>query len=145
MSCGENIVSHSVTDGRKHRGFVVDRMKIIGVSLGDGSRRKNKFAITFQCEDDLPQLRKLDRSCPAKGISEEEHQAAEASVVDLLNGWRNCLSVSLRPSMDEELLAKIPPEIVLELEGEVPITSLLLKAKASTFFKILQIALLSSL
>ncbi|PBK92624.1 P-loop containing nucleoside triphosphate hydrolase protein [Armillaria gallica] len=135
---GELHIALGKQTGRKHRGLVVDRMKIIGVSLGDDSRRKNKFAITFQCEDDLPQLRKLGSHSQRKAyLKKNTRLLKHQSLTCLMVGETVLAFPCVR--RDEELLAKIPPEIVLELEGEVPITSLLLKAKPSTFFKILQI------
>ncbi|KAK0437029.1 P-loop containing nucleoside triphosphate hydrolase protein [Armillaria borealis] len=129
---GELRIALGKQTGRKHRGFVVDRMKIIGVSLGDGLRRKNKFAITFQCEDALPQLRKLDSHAQRRAYLKKNTRLLKHQSL-------TCLMVGETVLAFPCLLAKNPPEIVLELEGEVPITSLLLKAKPTTLFKILQI------
>ncbi|KAK0497757.1 hypothetical protein EDD18DRAFT_1159213 [Armillaria luteobubalina] len=124
---------------RKHRGFMVDRMRIIGVSLGGGLREKNlKFAITFQCEDDLPQLRKLGNHAQRKAhLKKNTRLLKHQSLTCLMVGETVLAFPCIR--RDEELLAKTPPEIVLELEGEVPITSLLLKVKPTALFTILQI------
>ncbi|KAK0463077.1 P-loop containing nucleoside triphosphate hydrolase protein [Desarmillaria tabescens] len=134
---GELRIALGKQAGRKHRGLVVDRMKIIGVDLGDSFKRKS-FAITFRCEDDLPQLRRLNSYAERKAYLKKntrllKHQSLTCLMVDETVLTFPCVR------RDEELLAENPPEIVLEFEGEVPITSLLLKTRPSTLFKILQI------
>ncbi|KAK0201022.1 P-loop containing nucleoside triphosphate hydrolase protein [Desarmillaria ectypa] len=134
---GELRIALGKQTGRKHRGLVIDRMKIIGVNLGDNFRRKN-FAITFWCENTLPQLRKLDSHAQRKAyLKNNTRLLKHQSLTCLMVGETVLAFPCVR--RDEELLAKNPPEIVLEFEGEVPITSLLLKTRPSNLFKILQI------
>ncbi|KAK0489357.1 P-loop containing nucleoside triphosphate hydrolase protein, partial [Armillaria novae-zelandiae] len=124
--------------GRKHRGTVVDGMEIIDVSLGDVSRR-SKWAIVFKCVADFPELQWIKGPVKRKEFLQNKntkllkHQSLTSLLVDG--------EVLAFPSVrrEEDLLAKNPPEIVLEFEGEVSVRNFLLKMKTAQHVKLIQI------
>ncbi|KAK0188469.1 P-loop containing nucleoside triphosphate hydrolase protein [Armillaria mellea] len=124
--------------GKKRRGIVVDGMEMLDISLGDEDRR-NKWAVVFQCSTDLPQLQKF------KGLAKRKASLRKENIKLLKNQSLACLlvdgAVSAFPSVrrDEDLLAKDPPEIVLEFEGEMSIQNFLLKMKSAKTVSLIQI------
>ncbi|KAK0239336.1 P-loop containing nucleoside triphosphate hydrolase protein [Armillaria nabsnona] len=124
--------------GRRHRGTVVDGMEIVGVSLGDDNRR-SKWAIVFQCFADFPELQRIKGLAKRKTSLQKDnnkllrHQSLTSLLVDG--------DVLAFPSVrrEEDLLAKNPPEIVLEFEGEISIRNFLLKMKTAKHVKLIQI------
>ncbi|KAK0214970.1 P-loop containing nucleoside triphosphate hydrolase protein [Armillaria fumosa] len=124
--------------GKKRRGIVVDGMKMLDISLGDEDRR-NKWAVVFQCSTDLPQLQKID------GLAKRKASLRKENAKLLKNQSLACLlvdeTVLAFPSVrrDEDLLAKNPPEIVLEFEGEMSTQNFLLKIKSAKEVKLIQI------
>ncbi|KAK0188464.1 P-loop containing nucleoside triphosphate hydrolase protein [Armillaria mellea] len=124
--------------GRRHRGTVVDGMEIIGVSLGDDSRR-SKWAIVFKCFADFPELQRIKGLVKRKTFLQKDnhkllrHQSLTSLLVDG--------DVLAFPSVrrEEDLLAKNPPEIVLEFEGEISVRNFLLKMKTAKHVKLIQI------
>ncbi|KAG7444044.1 P-loop containing nucleoside triphosphate hydrolase protein [Guyanagaster necrorhizus] len=124
--------------GRKHRGTVVDDMKIIGISLGDDCRR-NKWAIVFRCSADFPQLQKIKGQAKRKAslLKDNTKLLKHQSLTTLLVDGEVLAFPSVR--RDEDLLAKNPPEIVLEFEGETSVRNFLLKMKSAQHVKLIQI------
>ncbi|SJL13799.1 related to ECM32-DNA dependent ATPase/DNA helicase B [Armillaria ostoyae] len=124
--------------GKKRRGIVVDDIKMLDISLGDEDRR-NKWAVVFQCSADLPQLQKI------KDLAKRKASLRKENVKLLKNQSLACLlvdgTVLAFPSVrrDEDLLAKNPPEIVLEFEGEMSTQNFLLKMKSAKKVKLIQI------
>ncbi|THU96868.1 P-loop containing nucleoside triphosphate hydrolase protein [Dendrothele bispora CBS 962.96] len=122
--------------GKKHRGFVVQDLKVVGVELGPSNRR-NKWGMIFECKEDLPQLKNISDPVKRKKYLEEntkilKHQSLTCLIV---NG-----NVMAFPSVrrDEQLLALKPrPRIVLEMEGDV--NNLMLRLKSAQHVKIIQI------
>lgn len=104
------------------------------MTLG-GRNLRSAFAVRM---DALPQLRKLDSHSQRRAYLKNNTRLLKyQSLTCLMVGE----SFSAFPCVrrDKELPAKRPPEIVLELEDETSIISLLLKMRPSTLFKILQI------
>ncbi len=124
--------------GKKRRGIVVDDIKMLDINLGDEDRR-NKWAVVFQCSADLPQLQKI------KDPAKRKASLRKDNVKLLKNQSLACLLVDEKvlafPSVrrDEDLLAKNPPEIVLEFEGETSTQNFLLKMKSAKKVKLIQI------
>ncbi|KAK0214978.1 P-loop containing nucleoside triphosphate hydrolase protein [Armillaria fumosa] len=124
--------------GRKHRGTVVDGMQIIGVSLGDDNRR-SKWAIVFKCFADFPELQRIKGPMKRKAFLQKDNNKLlkHQSLTSLLVDGEVLAFPSVR--REEDLLAKNPPEIVLEFEGEVSVRSFLLKMKTAKHVKLIQI------
>ncbi|KAK0489353.1 P-loop containing nucleoside triphosphate hydrolase protein [Armillaria novae-zelandiae] len=124
--------------GKKRRGIVVDGMKMLDISLGDEDRR-NKWAVVFQCLADLPQLQQID------GLAKRKASLRKENLKLLKNQTLTCFlvdgTVTAFPSVrrDEDLLAKNPPEIVLEFDGEMSTQNFLLKMKSAKDVKLIQI------
>ncbi|KAK0501724.1 P-loop containing nucleoside triphosphate hydrolase protein [Armillaria luteobubalina] len=124
--------------GRKHRGTVVDGMQIIGVSLGDDNRR-SKWAIVFRCFADFPELQRIKSPMKRKAFLQKDNNKLlkHQSLTSLLVDGEVLAFPSVR--REEDLLAKNPPEIVLEFEGEVSVRNFLLKMKTAKQVKLIQI------
>ncbi|KAK0501721.1 P-loop containing nucleoside triphosphate hydrolase protein [Armillaria luteobubalina] len=124
--------------GKKRRGIVVEGMKMLDISLGDEDRR-NKWAVVFQCSTDLPQLQKFDGLAKRKASLRNENAKLlkDQSLACLLVDETVLAFPSVR--RDEGLLAKNPPEIVLEFEGEMSTQNFLLKMKSAKEVKLIQI------
>ncbi|PBK69035.1 P-loop containing nucleoside triphosphate hydrolase protein [Armillaria solidipes] len=124
--------------GRRHRGTVVDGMEIIGVSLGDDNRR-SKWAIVFKCFADFPELQRIKGPAKRKAsLQKDNHKLLRhQSLTSLLVDGEVLAFPSVR--REEDLLAKNPPEIVLEFEGETSVRNFLLKMKAAKHVKLIQI------
>ncbi|KAF5345199.1 hypothetical protein D9758_009720 [Tetrapyrgos nigripes] len=124
--------------GRKHRNLVIEGVKLVGVDLGEQSKRKT-WGMVFQCAEDFPQL---------KGKTDEQRKKYwrdKESAKILKNGSLTCLMVDgdvvAFPSVrrDEVELAKNPPQLVLEMEGQLSITTLLLRLESAKKVKLIQI------
>ncbi|KAK7464371.1 hypothetical protein VKT23_006538 [Stygiomarasmius scandens] len=123
--------------GKRHRGFVVEGLRIVGVELGPVNRRV-KWGMTFQCDEDLPRLKDISGALKRKKFLEDnpkmlKHQSLTCLIIDG--------NVMAFPSVrrDENLLAMKPPKIVLEIEGDVTNLFLCLKSAPSRSVKLIQI------
>ncbi|KAK7464369.1 hypothetical protein VKT23_006536 [Stygiomarasmius scandens] len=125
--------------GRKHRHFVVERMRLVGVDFGEEGKRK-KWGMIFVCDEDFPQLKNKTEPDQRKKFWKEKESAKI-----LKNQSLTCLLVDgdvvAFPSVrrEEELLAKKPPQIVLEMEGRLSVANLLLRLKSAKQTKLIQI------
>ena len=119
-----------------HRGLVVEGFKLLDIYLGKGDR-KCKWGITLQCHNDLWQFRKVkDKDRKTYLLDNRKifkHQSLSCLLVD---GEIVALATVNR---DEDLLAKKPPVIVLQLDGEASTTRALVKIKTGTKIKLVQI------
>ncbi|KAF9021144.1 P-loop containing nucleoside triphosphate hydrolase protein [Hymenopellis radicata] len=120
--------------GRKHRGFVVDGLRVCDCTADE----RRKWSIILRCSKDLPQLEKFKKPLERmKAITSNpkllKHQSLASLIVDG--------EIVAFPSVhrDEYRLAKEPPEIVLEVEGELAVRKLLLKLKTAERVKLIQI------
>ncbi len=113
-------------------------MEIVGVSLGDDNRR-SKWAIVFQCFADFPELQRIKGLAKRKTSLQKDNNKLlrHQSLTSLLVDGEVLAFPSVR--REEDLLAKNPPEIVLEFEGEISIRNFLLKMKKAKHVKLIQI------
>ncbi|KAF8877918.1 P-loop containing nucleoside triphosphate hydrolase protein [Infundibulicybe gibba] len=125
--------------GRKkgyHRGLVVDKLKMLKIHCGPEGRRC-KWGITFQMSADLPQLRKIKPYARKAFFASHRrifmHQSLTSLLVD------NEIVAFPIINRDEELLARNPPIIILQFEGETSIRKALTKLKLAQNIKLIQI------
>jgi len=127
-------------NGKSGRALVIDGLTVFGVHCGSEGRRC-KWGLTLKCHGDLPQLKGKSDSKKRKAYLKDDHQGKKV----LKNQSLVCLlvdgQVSAFPTInrDEELLAKEPPIIVLQLDGDKSITKTLLELKSARKIKLVQI------
>ncbi|KAJ6542569.1 hypothetical protein B0H19DRAFT_302681 [Mycena capillaripes] len=123
--------------GRKHRGFVVDGLSLIGYELGQDKRRE-KWAVVMKCSSDIPALVPHETEA-------ERFQYLRDSPKFLRHQSLTCLFADSKiiafPSLrrDERRLAQPLPELVLELTGESAMQNLLLHMKTAETVRLVQI------
>ncbi|KAF9042774.1 P-loop containing nucleoside triphosphate hydrolase protein [Hymenopellis radicata] len=122
--------------GKKHRGFNVKGMRLVGVDMGPPERR-TQWGLIFEFLEDLPQL---------KGLSAESRKAffakkdgskmfKDQSLTCLLIDGEVVAFPSIR--RDESLLSQEPPQIILTLGAQASVKFMLLKAKSTNNFQLL--------
>ena len=124
---------------RPSRNFTADGLALLDIHISDDpqTQRRSKWGIMFQCRYDLPEFVKdkpKDRMAYLRDNRKIfRHQSQACLIVDG--------QVIAFPTVNrvEDLLAKKPPILVLQLEGETSITKSLLKLKTATSIRLVQI------
>ncbi|KAL8647529.1 MAG: hypothetical protein Q9210_005505, partial [Variospora velana] len=122
----------------RHRGIVVEDMRLLGVDCGTEAKRQN-WGLLLQCQRDLPQLRNVK--------AKDRKQAIESSHSLLRHQSLTCLildgEISAFPSIhrDTDLLASMPPIITIRFTGAgtASVTRTMLKLKTCRTIKLVQI------
>ncbi|KAF8877921.1 hypothetical protein BD779DRAFT_1803847 [Infundibulicybe gibba] len=125
--------------GRKkgyHRGLVIEKLKVLKIHCGPEGRRR-KWGIAFQMSADLPQLKKIKPHNRKAFFADHRrifmHQSLTSLLVD------NEIVAFPTIDRDEELLARNPPIIILQFEGETSTRKSLTKLKLAQNIKLIQI------
>ncbi|KAF8877917.1 P-loop containing nucleoside triphosphate hydrolase protein [Infundibulicybe gibba] len=125
--------------GRKkgyHRGLVIERLKVLKIHCGPEGKRC-KWGIMFQMSTDLPQLKKVKPNNRKAFFTDHRrifmHQSLTSLLVD------NEIVAFPIINRDEELLARNPPIIILQFEGETSTRKALTKLKLAQNIKLIQI------
>jgi hypothetical protein len=120
----------------QHRGLVLDGFNFLDIHW-EKDDRSCRWGITLQCQHDpwffkkvLPKDRKTYLTENRKIL---KHQSLACLIVD------EEIVAFATVNRDEDLLARIPPCIVLQLEGEASTTRALLTIKTGKNIKLLQI------
>jgi hypothetical protein len=126
--------------GKGGRALVIDGLTVHGVHCGPEGKRC-KWGLTLKCNSDLPQLkgkgdaqkRKTFLMKDQQGLKLLKHQSMVCLLVDG--------QVSAFPTInrDEDLLAKEPPIIVLQFDGNKSVAKTLLELKTASTIKLVQI------
>ncbi|OJA15476.1 hypothetical protein AZE42_06348 [Rhizopogon vesiculosus] len=123
----------------RHRGLTIDDVMLDGVYSGTNDR-KTRWGIKLQCQDDFKSMKsvpdKQRRSYLEKdpaGSKILKHQ----SLVCILSGNQIISFGSIHRV--EELLARKPPVIVIQLEGEASIEKTLLRLQSPDNIRLIQI------
>jgi len=119
-----------------HKGVIIDGLQMFGIEAGD-DRKRSAWGITFQCTNDIPQMRKID---PTKrlGYLKDNRQI-------LRQGNMACLfidSVAVAfPTInrDETELAKSPPLLTLQFMDDDTLNYALSRMKSSGSIKLAQL------
>ncbi|KAJ6531120.1 P-loop containing nucleoside triphosphate hydrolase protein [Mycena capillaripes] len=123
--------------GRKHRGFVVDGLSLIGCELGPDNRRE-KWAVVVKCSSDIPGLAQHEKEAQRlKYLKDTPKFLKHQSLTCVFADNKIIAFPSLR--RDEKRLAKPLPELVLELTGESAMQNLLIHMKTAQTVKLVQI------
>ncbi|KAJ7126993.1 P-loop containing nucleoside triphosphate hydrolase protein [Mycena epipterygia] len=122
----------------RHRGMIIEGFKLLGIHCGTQERRC-KWGITLECTKDLPFFGQIDKPAERKAHLQNngrrilKHLSLTCLIVD------GELIAFPTINRDEELLAKTPPVVVLQLEGDVGISKALLRLKSAKNIKLIQI------
>lgn len=122
----------------RHRGLVLDQVQFVGLSVPEEGKR-GRIGIQLQCQHDLWQLKALGKNAKKR----KEHLINNKNI--LKHQSLSCVVVDGRPiafaviNRDEDLLAKMPPIIVLETDEEDITARVLVAIKASPNIKLVQI------
>jgi len=118
------------------RGLVIDDFKFHSVHCGKDVKRC-KWGIALECQHDFPQFKQVEPKNRRKYLIENPKFLRHLSQSSLLIDG----DVVAFPTInrDEDLLAKDPPIIVVQLDGEASVTKTLLKLKTATRIQLIQI------
>jgi hypothetical protein len=119
-----------------HRGLVVEGLKFLDVYRGKGDRNC-KWGIQVECHHDLWQLKK-DKPKDRKAYLVENRKILKHQSLACLTVDKEVVAFATI-YRDEDLLAKMPPVIVLQLEGRESVTKALLEMKTGKTIKLVQI------
>jgi hypothetical protein len=107
----------------KYRGLIMQNLRLAGIYTGPPAPpndprarpRKVKWALIFEYPDDIQQLRKLEQNKRKKAIVENKNILRHLSLTCLLADDQ----IVAFPSIwrDEDMLAKSPPELLLQFDG----------------------------
>jgi hypothetical protein len=133
-------VALGVKKGRNSRGITVDGLTIHDIYCGPEGKRC-KWGLSFQCTDDLPQLKGHKDLAKREEYLKDNQQGRKI----LRHQSLACLLVDGQvlafPTIhrDETLLAKAKPILVLQFAGKRSTENALLKLKAAKNLKLVQI------
>ena len=128
-----------ITLGKKkgsRRGFSIDGLHLLALCCGNPGRRC-KWGMAFQCNEDLRQLKQV-KPDKRKKYFEDNHKVLKHQSIACLIFDDEPVSF---PTIlrDETLLARSPPVIILQFEGEASTVRTLLKLKTTKNIKLIQI------
>ncbi|KAJ7158758.1 P-loop containing nucleoside triphosphate hydrolase protein [Mycena filopes] len=133
----EELLAHSTKKGR--RGLTIDGMTLVGIHCGPDGKRC-KWGINLECTEDLPFFDKI------KPTERRAHLASNGNARKFLKHQSlTCLFLDgelvafATLNRDEDLLAKKPPILVLQLEGDISASNVLLGLKKAKSIKLIQI------
>ncbi|KAG6919536.1 hypothetical protein DXG01_005126 [Tephrocybe rancida] len=119
-----------------HRGMVLDRLTLKVLHCGPDGKRV-KWGLTFQCQDDIPHSQWKKEKNRKRYLTDNRNFLRHQSMGCLLVDDEIVAFPSL--NRDEDLLAKKPPIIVLQIEGEAAVSRALLRLKNGRNIKLVQI------
>jgi hypothetical protein len=122
--------------GKKHRGFVVEGLRLLDCNLGNSTRRI-KWSLILECKNELPQFHKMNPAKRKVWLKSHPRFLKHQSLTSLIVDGQVLAFPTIR--RDEDLLVKSKPQIVLELEGEMAMQKLLLRMKSAIDVKLIQI------
>ena len=129
-----------IATGKKngyHRGTKIFTMKVKGFDCGE-ERKRTKWGLIVAGRNDIPQLRnKHDVKSRKAYLSEHRNIFKHQSLACLIVGKEVVAFPTI--NRNEDLLAKVPPEIVLQFEGGESTTNALRKLKLGDDVTLIQI------
>lgn len=122
----------------KFRGLIINGLTLLGIHAQTTSSDKQcKWGITLQCSADLPWFKDVKPDNRKSWLLDNKrvfrHKSSTALMVD------GEIVAFTTVNRDEGLLAKSPPIIVLQLNGERSIIKALLKLKTAKSVRLIQI------
>ncbi|KAH7908721.1 P-loop containing nucleoside triphosphate hydrolase protein [Hygrophoropsis aurantiaca] len=123
----------------KHRGLVIDGLKLIDIHCGTPDKRC-RWAIVLQCHQDIwpfKNVKDKDRLTFLKNDHHGTKVLKHQSLACIIVGEEVAAFATV--NRVEDMLAKKPPIIVLHLEGEAATTRALLRLHSGQKIKLIQI------
>lgn len=118
------------------RGLVITGLKVLDLNCGPPGRR-NKWGMTLQCEHDLPQLKKVKPKERKTYLTSHRKILGHQSLTCLIIDDKVVAFATIH--RDEELLARDPPVIMLQLEGDSSIVMALTKMRTGGVIKLISV------
>ncbi|KAL4079908.1 P-loop containing nucleoside triphosphate hydrolase protein [Scleroderma yunnanense] len=123
----------------RHRGLVISGMKLIS-AYASPDKQNTHWGIMLQCYADLPIFKDVKDDDRKTFLTEDHrgskllrHQSLACIVAD-----NTILSLGVI-HRDEELLARKPPVVVLQIEGQISTSKALLQLKVAKYIRLIQI------
>jgi hypothetical protein len=117
-------------------GLVIDRLVLMDLFYGSDVKR-SKWGITLQCEKDFRELKDVEAKDRKQFFTDHPKLMKHQSLACLL--VNNEIATFATIHRDETLLARSPPVIVLQLQGEASVVKALVMIKAAGPVKLVQI------
>ena len=130
---------HVATGKKKgyHRGTKVHQLKVEGIECGE-EKKRTKWGLVVVADADIPQLKgKTDVKSRKTYLSDHRNIFKHQSLACLMVGKEIVAFPTIH--RDEDRLAKVPPEIVLQFEGAESTTNALRKLKLGDDVTLIQI------
>lgn len=108
----------------KYRGISFKGLTLLSIH-NETSGKKCKWGLVFRCSHDFWQLRKVKNKERRKYLNEHYNMFKHQSLTCLRVDDRICAFLSVH--RDEDRLAKVPPEIILQLESQQDVPGVLLR------------------
>ncbi|KAF7863083.1 hypothetical protein EAF04_007166 [Stromatinia cepivora] len=121
-----------------HRGLTFDNIRLESIFV-DGDKFREPWGLMFQCQDELPSLKKID---PKKHQKRVDFLKDNRTI--LRQGTIGCLFVDGEPlafpsiNRNEDELAKKPANIIVQFQDETTISTTLVKLKVAQKIKLVQ-------
>jgi len=122
--------------GKKHRGLVVEGLKLHDFQLGNSSRRI-RWSLVLECKSEFPEFSQMKFAKRKVWLKNHPRFLKHQSLTSLIVDGQVLAFPTIR--REEDLLVEKKPQIVLELEGEMAMQKLLLQIKSATHVKLIQI------
>ncbi|KIK26288.1 hypothetical protein PISMIDRAFT_95029 [Pisolithus microcarpus 441] len=123
----------------RNRGLVVDGIKVVDVYTGPDNRRTH-WGFMLKCDSDFPALRGVQEKDRKRFFLDDHrgsrmlrHQSLACLISD---GAILSLGTIHR---EEDLLAKKPPIIIFQIEGQISLSKVLLQLKTTKHLRLIQI------
>jgi hypothetical protein len=120
----------------KRTGLIIGGLFLEGIDCGSDRRRKS-CGLTLRCNADFPQLSNLDRSQRKSFITENRGFLKHQSFGCLMDGSDFIAFATI--DRNEDLLANVPPVIVLQISGEASLKKALLALNPPKTLQFLQV------
>jgi hypothetical protein len=121
----------------RHKGLIVDDVWLVGVDIGTDRRSRRPWGIVLQCTNELPHLKKIERSKRKSYLLDNRHI--------LRHGNMACLLLDNEPvafptiHRDEEELSKTPAKLVVQFQNDSTLSYALCKMKTAGNIKLVQL------
>ncbi len=122
-----------------HRGIVLDGLQLVGMHVESGPppHKFPKWGVVLRCAHDLWFFKKVDRKKRRDHLSQDKRLLKDLSMCAIIVDGKVVAFPKVR--RDEEYLARYPPELVLQFEGELATVDALCVMKTARSIKVIQI------
>jgi len=99
-----------------HRGIKITNLHAMGINCGDEGKR-TKWSLVIDCKSDIPRLNKEKTKRRRKEFLDDNPKFLKHQSLACLVSGKEVIAFPIIVR-DEDRLAKVPPEIVLQFDGE---------------------------